>query len=258
MPPAADEPCASTPLYDPLLAYETILECSPLNVTIYDRDLIVRDVSRAGATLAGKSRAEMRGTSLRQYLPPEYVAHTERVVAGERVEAEERLPAELCAHQPWMHVVMLPIRDAGGVVHGGMTIVVDISDQRRAEDLAEKLAFIDPVTGLANGAMFSMMLSRALSGVKGAERQLALVWVNIDRFRDVNDALGRKAGDALLKAVGDRLNERVRTNDLVARVGDDDFLLLLPGSTRDGTWNASWAACTRSLLRRSSWILSRS
>ena len=156
------------------------------------------------------------------------LADLERILAGETLEIEDQLARELCPEQPWTHVLMLPIRDAGGVVRGGMTIVVDVTDQQRAEELAEKLAFIDPVTELPNRSMLSMMLSRALSGAKGSKRQLALVWVNVDRFRDVNDALGRQAGDRLLRTVGERLHERVRTNDMVARVGDDDFLLLLP------------------------------
>ena len=76
--------------------------------------------------------------------------------------------------------------------------------------------------------MLSMMLSRALSGAKGNQRQLALIWLNLDRFKDVNDALGQQAGDELLRAVGERLHEHVRTNDMVAHVGADDFVLLLP------------------------------
>jgi diguanylate cyclase (GGDEF)-like protein/PAS domain S-box-containing protein len=240
MPPAAprpggrghaqpdDEQGATAPPYDPLLAYETILERSRLNVTIYDCDLVVRDVSRSAAELAHMTRDAMVGCSLRDCLPSDDVASTERVIAGETIEIEDRIASELCPEGHWTHVLMVPIRDGEGLVHGGMTIVVDVSEQKLAEELAEKLAFIDPVTDLPNRAMLSMMLSRALSGAKAAKRQLALVWVNLDRFKDVNDALGREAGDRLLKAVGERLHERVRTNDMVARVGDDDFALLLP------------------------------
>jgi diguanylate cyclase (GGDEF)-like protein len=76
--------------------------------------------------------------------------------------------------------------------------------------------------------MLSMVLSQALSGAKAQKRQLALVWLNLDRFKDVNDALGQQAGDHLLREVGQRLHEQVRTNDMVARMGADDFALLLP------------------------------
>jgi diguanylate cyclase (GGDEF)-like protein len=113
-------------------------------------------------------------------------------------------------------------------VRSGMVIVFDVSEQKRADELVEKLAVIDPITELPNRAMLSMMLAKALSGAKAKQRRLAAVWLNLDRFKDVNHALGRQAGDELLRAVGGRLQEAVRTFDVVARVGDDDFVLLLP------------------------------
>jgi diguanylate cyclase (GGDEF)-like protein/PAS domain S-box-containing protein len=190
--------------------------------------LIVREVSHSAAEAARMSREEMRGRSLRELLTPAYCENLERTLEGRTIEDQGRVSPDLCEEGLWTRVLMLPIRDAAGSVHGGMVIVVDISEEKRASELAEKLAFIDPLTELPNRAMLSVMLSRALAGAKGKRRQLALVWVNLDRFKDVNDALGQRAGDLLLRAVGERLHEFVRTNDLVARVGGDDFLLLLP------------------------------
>ncbi len=213
---------------DRLLAYETILEHSRLNVTIYDRDLFVRDVSRVAAEHAHMTRETMIGCSLRDYLPPEYVTTNERAIAGEMIEIEGKLAPELGPGELWTHVHILPIRDGEGVVQGGTTIVADVSEQRRADELIEKLAFVDSVTDLPNRAMLSMMLEGALSGAKASHRQLALVWLNLDRFKDVNDGLGQQVGDELLRAVGERLHEHVRTNDIVAHAGADDFVLLLP------------------------------
>ena len=228
MPPSSPPAGPSGRLpYDRLLAFEAMLAASPLNVTIYDRDFIVREASAAAAELAGMSRAALVGRSLREDFPAAYVANMERVLAGETVEAEDMVAPQLSPKERWTRVVMVPIRDVSGNVQAGMTIVVDVSQQKRADELIEKLAFIDSVTGLPNRAMFSMMLSRTLSGEGAGKRQLALVWLNLDRFKDVNDALGLEAGDALLHAVGERLTEHLRTNDLVARIGADDFALLL-------------------------------
>ena len=216
------------PTYDPLRAFETILERSDLNVTIFDRNYIVTDVSSSGAALARMSREQMRGRSLLEDLPAQYHDNLARTLAGESIGAEGKVPPELCEGESWTRIATLPIRDETGTVSGGMVIVVDVSQQKRADELVEKLAFIDPITELPNRAMLSMMLSRALSGAKGNQRQLAVIWLNLDRFKDVNDALGQQAGDELLRAVGERLHEHVRTNDMVAHVGADDFVLLLP------------------------------
>jgi diguanylate cyclase (GGDEF)-like protein/PAS domain S-box-containing protein len=223
-----DGPGGDCLAYDPLLAFETILEHSQLNVTIFDRECIVRDASRSAAALARMTRDEMRGGSLLRALPPAYHDSLARTLAGESIDAQGKVPPELCAEETWTEVKTLPIRDAEGIVRGGMVIVFDVSERKRAEELIEKLAFIDAVTELPNRAMLSMMLSRALSSAAGKQRQLALVWLNVDRFKDVNDGLGQKAGDEVLRTVGERLHEVVRTNDMVARVGDDDFVLLLP------------------------------
>jgi len=223
-PPGAVE----RPAYDRLLAFEAVLAASPLNVTIYDRDYVVRDVSAAAARLAGRPRDELLGRSLAHDLPAASLANLKRVLAGETLEVEGPLDGGLRADERWTRMLMAPVRDDRGVVRAGMTIVADETDQRETAGLIEKLAFLDPVTELPNRAMLSMMLGRALSGPKARQRQLALVWLNIDRFKDVNDALGQESGDRLLRAVGERLHEHVRTNDMVARMGADDFALLLP------------------------------
>ncbi len=223
-----DGPGRDRPTYDPLLAFETILEQSHLNVTIFDPEYIVRDVSRSAAALARMTREEMRGRSLLEDLPPLYHDYLARTLAGESVDEQGQLPPELCEEETWTRVTTLPIRDDDGVVRAGMVIVFDVSEQKHADELVEKLAFVDPITELPNRAMLSMMLARALSGAQADRRQLAVVWLNLDRFKDVNHALGRQAGDELLHAVGERLHEAVRSFDVVARVGGDDFVLLLP------------------------------
>ncbi|HZL05135.1 MAG TPA: diguanylate cyclase, partial [Coriobacteriia bacterium] len=223
----AHGPDRDRPTYDPLGAFETILEHSPLRVIIFDRDLVVREVSRPAAELARLPREEMRGQPLpgdvRAFLQERF----ERVFAGEAVFHEDKALPGFIHNDAWMRTMMLPIRDAAGAVWGAALIAIDISEHNLAEELVEKLALIDSVTELPNRTMLSLVLEKALSGAQANHRQLALVWLNLDRFKDVNDALGQQAGDELLRAVGERLHAAVRTVDVVARVGGDDFVLLL-------------------------------
>lgn len=177
---------AGRPAYDRLLAFEAILAASPLNVTVYDRDFVVRDVSAAAAELAGRPRAALLGRSLAHDLPAAQLAHMQRVLAGETLEVEGSVDVELSTSERWRRMLMMPVRDGAGAVRAGMTIVVDQTDQKETAGLIEKLAFLDPVTELPNRAMLSMMLGRALSGPKASQRQLALVWLNLYRFKDVH------------------------------------------------------------------------
>jgi diguanylate cyclase (GGDEF)-like protein/PAS domain S-box-containing protein len=211
-----------------LLVYKAILESTNFIVTVFNRDLVVTEVSRAAAELVRRSRKQIVGESLRGSLPPEYIGYVERVLSGEVIETDDRVSEELNPDQPWTRVTLIPVRDGRRTVAGGMIVVEDVTKQRRTEELVEQLAFLNPLTQLPNRRMLSMVLTKALSGSRMKQRQLAVAWLNIDRFKDVTHALGREAGNQLLLELGKRLDEVVRMNDLVAHVGGDDFVLVLP------------------------------
>jgi diguanylate cyclase (GGDEF)-like protein len=92
----------------------------------------------------------------------------------------------------------------------------------------EYLAYHDGLTGLPNRSMFSKLLSQCIIDAQHAGRQLAVAFLDLDRFKQINDTLGHDAGDQLLKSVAVRLKECVRDGDTVARLGGDEFVLLLP------------------------------
>jgi diguanylate cyclase (GGDEF)-like protein/PAS domain S-box-containing protein len=104
---------------------------------------------------------------------------------------------------------------------------IDITARRLAEERMQSLAQHDGLTGTANRALLFERINRALVRAKRAERQPALLYLDLDHFKDVNDRLGHAAGDALLKEFAARLGRAVREADTVARVGGDEFVVLL-------------------------------
>ncbi len=108
----------------------------------------------------------------------------------------------------------------------------DISDSKQQEERLRRQALTDPLTGLANRDAALEELSRALEHA-GPERGPAVLYVDLDRFKVVNDLLGHNAGDALLAAAGQRLQEAVGSSGTVARFGGDEFLVLMPQTLRD-------------------------
>jgi diguanylate cyclase (GGDEF)-like protein len=92
----------------------------------------------------------------------------------------------------------------------------------------EYLAYHDGLTGLANRSLFSKLLSQSLAEATRYERQLAVVYLDLDRFKPINDTLGHEAGDQLLQEIARRLQSCVRTSDTVARLGGDEFVVLVP------------------------------
>lgn len=112
---------------------------------------------------------------------------------------------------------------------GWVDLHEDVTEKRRAEWRISQLAHFDPLTGIANRHYFLEGLARALKTTP-AGQSFAVLWLDLDRFKEVNDTLGHPAGDALLKLVSERLTSAVRSGDQVARLGGDEFAILQWGA----------------------------
>ncbi|HTW08946.1 MAG TPA: EAL domain-containing protein, partial [Acidimicrobiales bacterium] len=113
-----------------------------------------------------------------------------------------------------------------GVPSGAVLVFRDVSEHKRLADLAHQ-AFHDPLTGLANRRQFLNALYDAIEAAKQSRDQHAVLFVDVDRFKVVNDSLGHNAGDMLLIAITERIKKMVRANDTLARLGGDEFTVLL-------------------------------
>ena len=118
--------------------------------------------------------------------------------------------------------------DAGEVTHY-QGVVIDISARKEAEASIQRLAYYDSLTGLPNRTLFMNRLRQALAQAQRDERLAAIMFIDLDRFKEVNDQFGHAIGDKLLKAVGLRLNSCIRQNDTLARFGGDEFVMMLAG-----------------------------
>ena len=118
------------------------------------------------------------------------------------------------------------------VVYAGEPSVLiglyDITERKRRDDDIRRMAFRDNLTTLPNRAAFDHAVNLALAQVHGTNKRLAILFVDLDQFKHINDTLGHKAGDRLLQAIATRLGSTVRQSDCVARLGGDEFVVLLP------------------------------
>ncbi len=127
----------------------------------------------------------------------------------------------------WVGLTIAVKRDRRGRPAYDVSIVEDISDRRRAEEKIQYLATHDGLTGLPNRAMFMELLALATETVRRYKREFAVLFVDLDRFKIINDTLGHEAGDVLLREIAARLKDCVRASDVVARLGGDEFVVLL-------------------------------
>lgn len=149
--------------------------------------------------------------------------------------------AKLDAHQPFLDVVMRrlfsdglhyarvsgePIFDAENRYIGYRGVGRDITEQKRAEEHIQYLATHDGLTGLPNRTQFNHLLSITLKAARRHQRRFAVLFLDLDRFKIVNDTLGHDAGDILLKEISTRLRQCLRDSDVIARLGGDEFVVL--------------------------------
>jgi diguanylate cyclase (GGDEF)-like protein len=129
---------------------------------------------------------------------------------------------------------VVEVRSAGLPDGGMVRTYSDITARAAAEEMLGLAASHDQLTGLANRNGFNTRLDAALSGARRDQTELAVLCVDLDRFKAVNDRLGHGAGDQLLIQVGQRMREIARGTDVIGRLGGDEFALILPGSNLAG------------------------
>jgi diguanylate cyclase (GGDEF)-like protein len=116
----------------------------------------------------------------------------------------------------------------GQVIIGYQGIIRDITATKKAEETIRHMAYHDALTGLPNRVLFNDRLAMAMANAQRHGKNIAVMMLDLDKFKQVNDVLGHKIGDLLLKAVAERLSKTLRESDTVARMGGDEFMVILP------------------------------
>ena len=196
------------------------------------QDAAITSWNRAAERLYGYTAEEAIGRSVSMIEPPdregEQAEVLRRVFAGETVD--QHLESERVRKDGSTIVVSLtisPVRDADDKIVSVAVIARDITEQKRDEDRLRHLAEHDQLTGLVNRRRFDQELKRELAKAGRYHSHSAVLSVDIDNFKAINDSAGHAAGDAVLAEVADVLSSRFRSTDVVARLGGDEFGVLV-------------------------------
>jgi diguanylate cyclase (GGDEF)-like protein/PAS domain S-box-containing protein len=194
-------------------------------------------VNDASLRRSGYARDEVIGRSMRMLHGPDTdPATVKRIVAA--MEREEPVTAELVnytrAGAPyWVEMEMLPFSSEGADITHWVVIGRDITERRNSAEAIHQLAFYDVLTGLPNRRLLTERLDAMVAAAQAGRGLGALVYIDLDNFKKINDACGHAAGDILLTQTAVRLSGVVGKRDTVARLGGDEFVVLLEGLGTD-------------------------
>ncbi len=209
-----------------------IIDNAGEGIVVYDRELRYLLWNRFMEELTGMEAETVVGRRATDLFPHLYEQHVDellfRAMKGETVASPDihyYIPGT--NKRGWASAVYRPHYDANGNIVGAIGLIRDITERKSAEQQIEYQAYHDALTGLANRRLFQEHLTLALALAQRHRRLVAVLFLDLDHFKIVNDSLGHTVGDALLKQIAIRLRKAVREGDTVARVGGDEFTIVL-------------------------------
>ena len=216
--------------------FRALFEWAPIGTFLADREMRILAVNDAGAELLGRPKDSLIGVSFRELTHPDDVASSvaefERLLAaGTGSYRLEKRYEHSSGEEVWVQIDVTLLRDPAGEPTHALGHVQDISAQHQQQ--LEHLASHDPLTGLPNRRAFEEALGAELAYAERYESGGALVLLDLDNFKNVNDTLGHKAGDDLIIDLARSMEGRLRTNDLLGRLGGDEFAVILPHTDLD-------------------------
>lgn len=200
-------------------------------ILVMDRDYHVLTVNRAYTTMTGFQAHDVIGAALPSLrLGVQDQSYYERI--RHHMDTHDHWEGELWSVRSDgatfpIRASLSAIRDAQGAITSYMALLSDITDRKRMEEETRHLAHHDPLTGLPNRVLFMDRLAQALAANRRQHAEFALMFLDLDHFKAINDTHGHEAGDAVLQEVAARLTRCVRGVDTVSRLGGDEFVVLL-------------------------------
>jgi diguanylate cyclase (GGDEF)-like protein/PAS domain S-box-containing protein len=230
--------------------HRSVVEALEEGVFVLDADGVVVACNTSAAAALGREPAELigrrppfgqlrlaDGTPLDEGNSPAMRA----LRTGESARDVELQVIREDGEERWLSMNYLPLRsDEDGRPRGLVTSFSDVTARRQSEERIAYLAYNDALTGLPNRAALERAIGPALAHARRQGRAAALIYFDLDHFKIVNDSLGHAAGDELLRRVAERLRARVREEDMLVRLGGDEFMLLLPDLALSAVSDVSW------------------
>jgi diguanylate cyclase (GGDEF)-like protein/PAS domain S-box-containing protein len=229
---------SQAPHFDnPAARLQSFLDRVPMAISAVDRFGRLQLVNKAHEEMFAQRRDDLIGRSLLEAFGDAYATRhavlDEKVLeSGRALTSPRQEVLTTGGRERDLVSVKAPLVDEAGDVDGVMTFALDVSELRLDQGAGDGAARVDPLTGLLGASAFEDRAEQELARARRQNEQLAILIVDLDRFKGINEAFGNSFGDRLLRAVAGRLAGRLRETDCIARLRSDEFVILQPALRR--------------------------
>jgi diguanylate cyclase (GGDEF)-like protein/PAS domain S-box-containing protein len=218
--------------------YRTAFEFAPVGMAQLDLEGRFLRVNRAFGDLFGHDPDDVLGMSITTLCHPDEADDVATAAQGladgsRRTHRGERRYLHAKGHAVWVGVSAVSVTDPSGAVSHVLAHFQDVTDRKRFESQLQHMAEHDPLTGLRNRRGFETELDRHTDLIARYGPSGALLLIDLDHFKQINDTLGHNAGDELIVSIADLLRRTLRETDVIGRLGGDEFAVILPRATED-------------------------
>jgi diguanylate cyclase (GGDEF)-like protein/PAS domain S-box-containing protein len=213
--------------------FSTIFKQAPVGLITYDNDLIIKNLNNEFATISGAPYEKLINLDMKKYANQVIRPALDIALKGQKGHYDGKYHTYLSDDDIWINMQTVPMYEIDGSIKGGMAIISDITQRIKAQEKIHHQAFYDHLTGLANRTTFTQNLQHELASLSRHSRFGAVLFIDIDHFKNINDSLGHHIGDNLLKIFSSRIANSIRAEDTVARLGGDEFIILLSSLSND-------------------------
>ncbi len=206
-----------------------ILQHSPTGILHYDNDLVVTYCNDRIVQMLHLSREQLLGCDMKALADPRVLPALSAAIEGKEGAYEGELVVSRSGTRVWVTMSCIAFHSDAGIDEGGIAFIEDITERRRTEDEIRNLAYYDPLTRLPNRRLMLDRLGQAMTASNRSLEFGALMILDLDHFKSINDTQGHDTGDRLLLEVAQRLTACLRQGDTVARLGGDEYVVVLEG-----------------------------
>ena len=217
---------------------QTIFDNAGMGIAVIDRNLRYTDCNNQWLVMLGRTRKDIIGEDFLYYTHPDDQGRTKKYLEElvENVIANFSMEKQFIRNDDsimWSGLSVTPLRDPSGNIESIIAVIVDITELKNAQQKLTDMATHDALTGLPNRRLFYEKLGEVLARSKRQSQYIAVLFLDLDGFKEVNDQFGHDGGDSLLQNVAGKLRSMVREVDIVSRLGGDEFTIILESVSDD-------------------------